>query len=140
MATFGNRLRELMREQQVTAAQLAVKFNTQPSKICRWYNHDKDVSLSVLISLSKHFQCSIEYLCGRLEVDEPYIEQELPPFGQRLSQIMTQHNISQYRLAKDGILSQSQIYSWQRGSQPRLSSLIRIADYLQCTIDYLVGR
>ncbi len=140
MATFGERLKELMNEEQMTAAALAFKLNTAPSKICRWYNYDKDISLENLAKLSEIFQCSFEYLAGRIEVDTQYSYRQLPPFATRLRQLMDEVGATEYRMIKCGIFTPSMYYRWRKDSSPRLSSLIKIADYLQCTLDHLVGR
>ncbi len=140
MATFGTRLKELMNEEQMTAAALALKLNTAPSKICRWYNYDKDVNLEVLDKLSQVFQCSLEYLAGRIEVDNDYTYRALPPFATRLRQLMDEMGVTEYRMEQCNVFSPSMYYRWRQGGSPRLSSLIKIADYLQCTLDHLVGR
>ncbi len=140
MTTFGTRLKELMNEEQMTAAALALRLNTAPSKICRWYNYDKDVTLEVLDKLTVVFQCSFEYLSGRIEVDTAYNYRPLPPFSTRLRQLMDEVGATEYRMIKCNVFSPSMYFKWRHGSSPRLSSLIKIADYLQCTLDQLVGR
>ncbi len=140
MATFGERLKELMNEGQLTSAELGKQIGYAPSGICRWYNYNKDISLDTLITLSDYFQCSLEYLAGRMETDTPYTYRKLLPFAIRLPHIMKEMGVTSYRMIKDEVFSPAVYHYWQHGSCPRLSSLIKIANYLQCTLDHLVGR
>lgn len=62
-------------------------------------------------------------------------------FGQRLAKIRTERNLSAREMGeKIGIAGQT-IYHWEQDrSEPRLSSLVWLADYLGMTLDELVGR
>lgn len=37
-------------------------------------------------------------------------------------------------------LPESSMYAWKRGTVPNLNNLIKIADYFNVSIDYLIGR
>lgn len=54
---------------------------------------------------------------------------------------LQEHNISAYRLAKDTGISQGLISDYKNGNRkPTTENLIKIADYLDCSIDFLLGR
>lgn len=62
-------------------------------------------------------------------------------FGERLKDLRTEQNLGQVELAKLTKVSKSIISSWENNEhEPKLSSLIAIADYFHVTLDYLVGR
>jgi len=62
-------------------------------------------------------------------------------FGKRLRQIRKERGISQAKLAKEtGILQQSVSYYELGVNEPVLSSLIRLADYFDISLDELAGR
>ncbi len=44
------------------------------------------------------------------------------------------------RLAKEINISSGVLTKWKNGSIPNGEMLIKLADYLDCSIDYLVGR
>ena len=57
-------------------------------------------------------------------------------------QILEERNITPYRLSKDTGISQSLFNSWKRKPSSNIYSgnLVLIADYLGCSVDYLLGR
>ncbi len=62
-------------------------------------------------------------------------------FGESLNEILSCRNISVNNFAKEINISRSTAYSWLRNAtEPNLSALIAIADYLKCTIEFLIGR
>lgn len=57
-------------------------------------------------------------------------------------QVLEERNITPYRLSKDTGISQSLFNSWKRKPSSNIYSgnLVLIADYLGCSVDYLLGR
>lgn len=57
-------------------------------------------------------------------------------------QIMQERNISAYKLAKKTGISESLFSKWKKSptSEIASSNLAKIADYLDVSIDYLLGR
>ncbi len=62
--------------------------------------------------------------------------------SQIILNIMKERNISAYRLAKETGISESLFSKWEKNPTSKISSinLVKIADYLGCSIDYLLGR
>lgn len=59
----------------------------------------------------------------------------------RLKEIRENKGLSQYALATAIGESQSTLASWENGkAMPRANTLIRLADFLNVSIDYLCGR
>lgn len=55
--------------------------------------------------------------------------------------ILSQKGISQSRLAEDTSISTGNISDWKRGrSMPSAVKLDELATYLDCSVDYLLGR
>jgi len=62
-------------------------------------------------------------------------------FSQRLSILIEEKGITAYRLRKDLKLSNSIVTYWMDGTRlPNGESLIKLANYFDVSIDYLVGR
>ena len=60
---------------------------------------------------------------------------------ERILALIAEKNISAYKVAKDLNFSHSLFTSWRsKGSVPDTSTLIKIADYLDVSVDYLLGR
>lgn len=59
----------------------------------------------------------------------------------RLFELMEKQGIKEYSLAKATGISPGNIGDWKRGrSAPTIDKLIIVADYLNCSVDYLLGR
>ncbi|MBQ9557637.1 MAG: helix-turn-helix transcriptional regulator [Clostridia bacterium] len=59
----------------------------------------------------------------------------------RLKEIRKNHCISQLKLAMDLNMNQNTISRYETGDrEPGIADLIKIADYFNVSIDYLVGR
>ena len=62
-------------------------------------------------------------------------------FNQRLKFIMKQRGITQKQLANALDMDRSTISNWWRGTcLPTVNRLVDLADYLDVTTDYLLGR
>ena len=56
-------------------------------------------------------------------------------------EILQRRNITAYKLAKDTGITQGMISYWKSGARmPSAENLIALADYLDCSVDYLLGR
>ena len=57
-------------------------------------------------------------------------------------EILKTKNISAYKLAKETGISDSLFSKWKKNPTSEISSsnLVRIADYLDCSVDFLLGR
>ena len=62
-------------------------------------------------------------------------------FTQRFCLLLDERNITAYRVAKETGISERLVGFWKAGQmRPHIDNLIRLADYFQVSIDYLVGR
>ena len=64
MATFGERLRELRKEQKLTLEALAKEVGSQKETISRYENGKREPSNTVLFELAEFFETPITYLIG----------------------------------------------------------------------------
>ena len=59
----------------------------------------------------------------------------------KINLILKNKNISQKTMLKDCELNKNVISTMlSRGSMPKADNLAKIADYLDCSVDYLLGR
>lgn len=62
-------------------------------------------------------------------------------FTERFKKIIQTNNLTAYRVAKDTGISQGLMAEYHRGDKiPTVNNLVKIADYLGCSVDYLLGR
>ena len=61
-------------------------------------------------------------------------------FWDRLIDMCTKRNCKPNTIAKSIGLSTATATKWKNGSIPNGEALTKIADYLDCSVDYLLGR
>ena len=141
MSNLQNRIKEFLRDEDIKQADLARTTNIHHTIISNYVTFGAEPNYKHFIKLLDAMQCSADYALGLTDIDSE--ETFLPPlpFGTRLREILNQKGISQERLKRELPVSGSILYRWISGkSLPYPSSLIRLAKYLDCSVDYLLGR
>lgn len=60
---------------------------------------------------------------------------------ENFGKILQNRQLSLYRVAKDTGIPKSIVYEWASGEREPVSEyLLVLADYLDCSVDYLLGR
>jgi len=140
LSLFGERLSDLMDEANIKSDELGNKIGVAGSTIRRWSRGDGVINLTNLVSLADYFGCAVDYLAGRSDSIEVFTPKLLPPFPKRLREVLQERGMSRYSMTKDTRFKNNFFWKWDKGSPPMLSSLIELADFFDCTIDYLIGR
>lgn len=63
-----NRIEQLRKENNLTQEELARKLNMSKSIIALYESNQRNPSVDVLIKLSKIFDCSVDYLLGKTNI------------------------------------------------------------------------
>lgn len=64
----------------------------------------------------------------------------LSKFGETLSELMEEHNLSVKELAERAQIKRSNIYCYLRGERlPSVGAVVSLADFFNCSVDYLLG-
>lgn len=137
---LDERLTELMLEKNISNTQLAGDIDISVSSVQRWKQGSKFMNLTHLMRIVNYFGCSIEYLLCRSDVYIDYMPKHCPNFYKRFRYVMKEKGITRYEMDKNTRIKDSYFTKWQNGTEPHLYSLIEISDYLNISIDYLVGR
>lgn len=62
-------------------------------------------------------------------------------YGQRIKELREERGLSLMALAKEIGVSDTAICKWENQiAEPKLSSIVRLADFFNCSTDYLTGR
>ena len=63
-------------------------------------------------------------------------------YSERILQILRDRGITPYRLAKDTGMTESLFSLWKTNPSSKIyaQNLVTVADYLGCSVDYLLGR
>ena len=141
LSKFSESLKELMQEKNLTIQALSESTGISISNIFRWKNGEHSIYLSNALKLADYFDCSLEFLFDRTATRLDYIPRSCPPFYNRLNEVMKQQGISGYKITlKDKVFTRSQYHRWKSGGDISYETLITLAKYFNCTLDYLVGR
>lgn len=140
LSLFNERLKELMLYKNIKSEKLAAAVGVTGSVVRRWTFNDTDVKLKNLLSLADFFNCSIDFLVGRSDKVLDFSPKECPPFYDAMLNALDHFDVTMYRVSEETKIKSYHFYIWRKGSKPQLSSLIELANYLGCTIDFLVGR
>lgn len=69
------------------------------------------------------------------------IQEVVQMFTDIFVQFIQDKEITPYRIAKETGISQGLMNEYKNGKKlPTLQNLVKIADYLDCSVDYLLGR
>lgn len=137
---FRNTFNYLLSDSGKSMATIGRESGISPYVIMKWKKQSVDPKAKTLIKLADYFNCSIEYLCGKTNDYLDYKPQSCPAFGERLVEVLKASGWSSYKLFKQTKISPAQYHRWRKGMEPLLSSLEAIAEALDVTLDYLVGR
>ena len=140
MKTFLERMDELLKLNSVKnlANYLDLKSNTL---VYQWRSGIRYPKLNNLIKIAIFFECSLDYLLGR---SDDFYEINLTPtvrFVDQLEYVMKETGITQKQLVDNRILSRTNLYDWRHdNNSPNIETLVKIANYLNVSVDHLVGR
>lgn len=140
MSNFGERLNELLFENEMNAKELADDINISVTTINRWRNNETQFFFSNLVALADYFNVSTDFILCRTEDNSKVTSKILPSFSKRLREVMKEKGISSYKLRKISKYDGKYFQQWDNGSEPTASTLVELANILDCTVDYLIGR
>ena len=141
MSNFSETLNDLLQENNLTAQNFASQLGVSTTTICRYLNDKHSPKLSAIVMLADFFNCTSDYILGLEHYSNVSSFNKCPPFGERLHKIITERSYTPYRFCKEAKILQSNYSKWKNGkSEPTSLSLIKIAKFLDCSVDYLIGR
>ena len=141
MSKLSERLKEYMQEAELNQSALGEKTGIKNTNISDFLADIHTPSYQNFVKLLYAFGCSADDLLGRTDIPTEEPLHPVPPFGERLRFILESFAVSQEKLKRELPVSGSVLYRWLSGkNQPSTESLIRLADYFGCSVDYLIGR
>ena len=136
-----NRIKELLDADDNRCYEIANLLNIDKTIIYDWRNGNSMPSFDNLIKFADYFGYSVDYILSRTDDDTECHTKKLMSFSEHLKEILKAKDITKYKLFKDCKLSNSYKVRWfNQGVKPSVSNLIKIADYLNISMDELMGR
>lgn len=68
---FGEKIKELLSEKQITQKQLANDLNMAVTTLSGYINHNHEPDFNTLCVIASYFDVSTDYLLGRTEITKP---------------------------------------------------------------------
>ena len=130
-----------MNEKEITQLELAEAIGISHSNVSGFVLGKHLPYFEHFVALLDFFNCSADYLLGLTELHTEEPLHPVPPFNKRLREILKEYNTSQGKLIRELPVSASVLYYWLSGKrQPTIPMLIKLAEYFDCSVDYLIGR
>lgn len=136
--TLGERLAELLEDAYMSADALGKKIGVSGSIVARWIRENKPIKLFNLLKIAEHFECCVDYLCGRTEHKGKFSTVS-PTFPARFVSLLESSGEAKDKVMLKMGLGIRTEYNWKHGVVPLSTSLIAVADYFDVSIDYLLG-
>lgn len=141
LSKFSERLGELIFDAQKTQEQVASDLDCAQSSISRYLSGTALPTLEMTVRLADYFNCTTDFLLGLKAENEAGKFNTCPSFGERLLKICSEKGISRYHLQKLTDISESVMRYWVQGkTSPSVLSVALIAEKLEISVDYLLGR
>ena len=143
LAIFSDRLNEQLILKNVKIQTLAEAINVDLTTIYELKRGKHLPSTEVLFSLVEYFNCSADYLLGRIEFDYEHAVYGKPfsSFGGQFRKLLKETKTSQYALTKNMKISGNLIYKWLHDqATPSVPNLVKLAEYMELPLDVIIGR
>lgn len=141
MSLFSERLNDLIFEKKISSEVFAKEIGIDISNIYRYLRKESVPVLNNAIRIADYFNCSLDFLFGLVEENYSFIYKPAQPFDVCFKFILEKNNLSRYRVHKDTGISDQRLDDWYHGIRvPTIESLIALAHYFDCSLDYIVGR
>ena len=153
MEKFHEKLKMLRKKKGLTQQEVADFFGVKQPIYQKWESGVRKPSYENLSMLACIFDVSLDYLLGDyLEISkERYLkfkkqkqkqkEEKKNLFSVRLKELRKKNQLTQQRLADEIGVNRVNITRWEKGKrEPSFENLIKLADILNTTTDFLLGR
>lgn len=110
------------------------------STVGRWKNNAKCMRLSQIVKIADYLECSLDFLVGRTDTVLDFQPQKCPPFYQHFRELLKAKSISRNQINKETRIKSSHFVDWKNSADPHILSLMELADFLDITLDTLIGR
>lgn len=141
LENFPERLTELAIENLTNITEVSFELGCGESTLSRYANGQSLPTLEMTVRLADYFGVTCDYLLGLDDESVAGNFNTCPPFGKRFEEVLKFFNVSRYRLIKTTGIAESVMRYWAQGKTvPTTASVVKIAQALGCTVDFLIGR
>ena len=132
---FSIRLKELRISKGFTQSELGKKVGVSQNTFTTWENGSREPNFKTLRKLANVLETTIDYLLGEEEMTVQLV------FASRLKVLRVSNGYSQTQIAQSLGTVQGVVSKYECGiREPDLKMLVKIADFYNVSLDYLLGR
>lgn len=150
MEKFHEKLKMLRKKKGLTQQEVAHFLGTVQAVYSKWERGVYEPNYENLSMLVCIFDVSLDYLLSDylekskeryLKIKESELMKTLNIFPQRLKELRLKKGLTQTELGKKIGVKQSSFTNWENGKrEPNFETLIKLADLLEVSVDFLLGR
>lgn len=138
---FTETLTELMQDAHIGVRQLSEMIGCDIAAIRRWLYKMYLPTPETVIKIADAFSVSADYLFGLTDTKEFSKIQSTDTFYQRYVRLRDTQQYSDYSVAKHCKIRDSALSKWKKiQTFPATLSLLKLAKYFACSLEYLLGR
>lgn len=136
-------LRLLRKASNLTMKQLGEIINVSESTISMYETGKREPDQKTLIKIANYFNVSIDFLLGIEDVKQTNSgssnKDTSIKFWDRFYSLCIKHNTRPNPVAQELGYSNAICNKWKNGSLPAITILIKISNYFNVSLDYLIG-
>lgn len=141
LSNFAESISDVLYDLNITLDEFACKVKINVSEVYRYKRKECLPSTANIIKIADELGCSVDGLLGYSPLILRLNLRSVQTFSERFTYLLQNRGLTRYKLCKDTKLSPSRVDDWYNGVRlPSISNLIILKDYLDCTIDCLLGR
>lgn len=150
MEKFHEKLKMLRKKEGLTQQEVAKLVHVGRGVYTNWELGNRNPNYENLSMLACVFAVSIDYLLGDnleiskeryLKIKESDLMKTSNVFPQRLKELRLKKGLTQTELGEKVGVKQSTFTNWENGKrEPNFETIIKIADLLEVSVDWLFGR
>ena len=141
LSNFAERLSELISENEKNALTISKELNCGNATISHYLQGRHLPAVEMVIKLADYFKCTVDFLLGIKDYNEAETFKPCPPFSERLPKLCKECEISRYKLGKKTGIAESNLRYWAQGkSMPSILNVVKIAETLAVSVDFVLGR
>lgn len=142
LSKFAENLIELMSDNNnISTKELAAKLEISAPTITHYRLAQHSPNIKNLVLLADYFNCSTDFLLG-LETENTSLKfKTCPPFSKQIVFLTKYFKHTFYSFYRAVKIPESTFFEWKNGSSvPTLDSVLKIAKYFECRVDFVLGR
>ncbi|MDE7082397.1 MAG: transcriptional regulator [Clostridia bacterium] len=141
LENFPDTLNELIIDNLANLTEVSQEIGCGESTLSRYVSGIASPTLEMTMRLADYFNVTCDYLLGLDKYNRADSFKRCPPFGKRLEEVLKYFRVTRYKLRQMTGIAESVMRYWVQGKTvPSIKSVVKIADALGCTVDFLIGR